>query len=310
MFTIAICTYNGEKNLPRVLDAILALHGYDELMDRVLVIDNASADSTRDIVERYQKISERMQYLYEHKQGLAHARRRAVIAQSEWVIYIDDDNVLDTEWLVELQKVIVANPGAGVINGAVIACPTDTLDEQEEARFKLMYRNLACTHLYEWTPNVPVNREPIGAGMCIRTDLLKKVDQSGWLALEGRKGKELSSGEDTELANRAMAYGYTYVCDYRMRMLHLIPKGRLAAQYTERLLKGLMNGWYDVISQRKHYVLERLIRVLKYGLVYIRCRIKGARPAKDIDQAEKNRIDAVSATAFLQRVKADKLFDR
>lgn len=267
-FSIVICTYNGEKTLEKVLDAILNLEQFEELLQEVIVVDNASKDSTKSIILKYTKKNQKIKYQYECNPGLSNARRHAASITASWVIYVDDDNVLDPYWLIELKKTIENNPKAGVINGAVIAVPLETLTVEEEVRLKAMYRHLACTHIYKFTEDIDINCEPIGAGMCIITDALKTVADTGWLSLSGRTGNNFSSGEDTELCNKIFQQGYTYICNYKMKMQHLIPKYRLSEQYTMQLLTGLTQSRYALISNRPHYIRARFARLIKHCYIY------------------------------------------
>lgn len=86
--------------------------------------------------------------------------------------------------------------------------------------------------------------------MCIPTRILREISQEGWLDLLGRTGENLSSGEDTELCNKVFRKGYTYICDYRMQMQHLIPRSRLSQENVDRLLEGLMKSRYQLISAK------------------------------------------------------------
>lgn len=307
-FTIAICTYNGAKTLSFVVDSILALQDYDLLVNEVILIDNASTDNTKEICESYQKKSTKIKYIYEACPGLSNARRRAVAANGAWVIYVDDDNILKEDWLVVLKKTIESNSKLGVINGAVIARPVDALGTFEEARLQTMYRNLACTHIRSIDYSATPNYEPIGAGMCIIASALKEIDKSGWLKLSGRKGQNLASGEDTELCRKVFARGYKYFCNYDMQLDHLIPKVRLTQKYTDRLLTGLMQSRYILISDTKHYVTARFLRSIKYCLLYLKSIV--TEPTHDEIQREQSRQDRVVSQVFLKCVLKDRLIHK
>ncbi len=272
-FSIVICTYNGEKTLGRVLDSILNLEQSDKLLQEVIVVDNASTDSTKSIILKYAQKNNKIKYQYEGVPGLSNARRHAVCASAPWVIYVDDDNLLDSMWLIEAKKTVENNPKAGVINGSVIAVPSEPLTLDEEIRLKAVYHHLACTHLYDLTDNTPTNREPMGAGLCIITSALKTVADNGWLSLSGRTGSNLASGEDTELCNKVLQQGYQYICNYNMKIKHLIPKDRLSKEYITKLLTGLTQSRYILISNYPHYIFARTARLIKHIFVYIKTTI-------------------------------------
>ena len=45
-----ICTYNGEAYLSKVFDAIYSQNRFEELVEEVILVDNASKDKTKEIV--------------------------------------------------------------------------------------------------------------------------------------------------------------------------------------------------------------------------------------------------------------------
>ena len=44
-----ICTYNGEAYLSKVFDAIYSQNRFEELVEEVILVDNASKDKTKEI---------------------------------------------------------------------------------------------------------------------------------------------------------------------------------------------------------------------------------------------------------------------
>ena len=307
-FSIIVCTYNGEEHLGNCLDAILNLEKLHDYVDRVIVVDNNSTDKTKSIIQSYEEKDSIFVYDFEPIQGLSYARRHAVGIGTKWVIYIDDDNVLKRNWLIELKKVCDQNDNIGVINGAVIADPERPLSEDESIRLKLMYRNLACTHLEEPTSTDPVNTTPMGAGMCILSSAIRKINEVGWLSLSGRTGDNLASGEDTELCDKVFQMGYKYICNYNMQMYHLISRKRLTAEYTDRLLTGLVKSRYQLISQRRFYILQRLIRLFKYELERIKSKKSNGKLTKE--KIEIYRQKELIAKTFIQCVYEDRLYRR
>lgn len=306
-FAVVICTYNGEKTIAQAIESILHLIDYQRLVREVFLVDNASTDSTKEICLSY--VDDKVKYKYEAKPGLSNARKRAIETDAEWVLYVDDDNILSEDWLVIFEGIIKEHDRLGVINGAVVASPVEQLTKDEEIRLELMHRNLACTHIYNINNSATKNDTPMGAGMCIRTSALKKVYEDGWLQLRGRTGTNLSSGEDTELCDKVFAQGYTYFCTYDTYMLHLIPKSRLSKEYTDRLLKGLIGSRYDLISQSKYYLVARFLRMIKYFLCLAVNELR-SRAYKSPLKKEQCRENIVVAKQFIHRVVDDRLVRR
>jgi glycosyltransferase involved in cell wall biosynthesis len=80
-FTVAICTYNGEKRVPEVLDKLKEQVDTEDITWEIIVIGNNSKDNTVEVIKEYQKqwnLSCPINYCLEEKQGLAYARRCAI----------------------------------------------------------------------------------------------------------------------------------------------------------------------------------------------------------------------------------------
>lgn len=267
LFTIVVCTYNGEKYLEKCLSAIINLKCFDKYVERVCVVDNNSTDSTKRIILMFSEKNNKIRYEFEERQGLAYAREHAAKSVTEWVIYVDDDNILDSDWLIQLEKIINNNPNIGVINGAVIAKPIAKLDSQQKAILQAMYKNLACTHIEEPKDTDTDNTIPMGAGMCIKTKALQKIADEGWLKLKGRTKNNCSSGEDTELCQRVFAQGYGYISSYKMKLYHLIPESRLEEKYIIKLINGLVLGRVLFLKNQKCGWLHCALRKIKYSIL-------------------------------------------
>ena len=80
--------------------------------------------------------------------------------------------------------------------------------------------------------------------MEIRKSFLNQIDQSGYdYYLKGRKGTNLSSGEDTELIFLARILGYKVIHSDKLTFHHYIPETRLSKKYLYRLIEGVcFNG--------------------------------------------------------------------
>ena len=106
--TIIICTYNRAFILGECLNSLCAQISPAEYF-RVLVIDNNSTDNTHDLVELFSEKLPGLQYVFEPKQGLSHARNRGLAeAQTEWVAFLDDDAKASPGWIQSILDTIGA----------------------------------------------------------------------------------------------------------------------------------------------------------------------------------------------------------
>jgi GT2 family glycosyltransferase len=93
-----VCNYNGREHLPPCLEA---LAGQSLALDEVLVVDNASTDGSRELVERAFPAA-RVIALSENA-GPCPARNAGLAAaRNEWVLLVDNDAVLAPDALAKL----------------------------------------------------------------------------------------------------------------------------------------------------------------------------------------------------------------
>ncbi|MEM9002298.1 MAG: hormogonium polysaccharide biosynthesis glycosyltransferase HpsE [Cyanobacteria bacterium P01_F01_bin.86] len=122
-FSVVICTYNGAHRLPRVLERLKRQQATETIRWEVLVIDNNSSDETLAVVRHYQQVwidTVPLRYHFEHKQGLAYARRCAMRrVKAPLVGFLDDDNFPQETWVHEAHQFGLQHPGAGAYGSEV-----------------------------------------------------------------------------------------------------------------------------------------------------------------------------------------------
>lgn len=119
--TVVVCNYNGEHHLPVCLDALRNMRG--ELAETI-VVDNASTDGSRQLVER--DFPEVRLLALPTNDGPSSARNAGLqAAKTELVLAIDNDAVVGEDTLEKLLAAIEST-------GAVIAQPRSVLDSEPE----------------------------------------------------------------------------------------------------------------------------------------------------------------------------------
>ena len=189
-----ICTYNRASYLGGAIRSLMD-QGYPKEDYEILVVDNYSTDSTREVVLEMQKRSPvLLKYLQEERQGLSHARNRGMHAAGNDVIsYLDDDAVAVREWLTELSKVY-EQCGADVVGGRVLL-------EYDRLRPRWLSGDLEG-----WLSGLDIGGQAreihypeflVGANITFRASWLRKVN--GFDPALGLRGKLRASGEECEL---------------------------------------------------------------------------------------------------------------
>lgn len=242
--TIAICTYNGATRIGGVLRA-LAAQTRPELMCEVLVVDNASTDGTGDTSGRLirELLAGGGRVVPEPLAGLSHARACAAReARGEIICFLDDDNLPDPDFVEQAVAAFRSHPQAGAVGGRVLPqwdSPPTPLAEAV-APFALA--------ICDQGPNPRRLDDPaggiVGAGLCIRTDLLRRIFASPALAssVTDRKGSNLISGGDLAICILARKTGWEtwYIPSIQIR--HCLPPGRMEKKYLLRLYEGIGRG--------------------------------------------------------------------
>ena len=119
--TVIIATYNRADMLPGALESVLAQDA-DGVRYEVIVVDNNSPDQTRAVVESFIARGHRnLRYLFEGKQGVAHARNTALAhARAPVIAFTDDDVRVSPDWVAMIKRSFDEHPEAGCIGGKVL----------------------------------------------------------------------------------------------------------------------------------------------------------------------------------------------
>ena len=107
-YTIALCTHNHADRLERTLSDLAQLQPPKAPWE-FLVIDNGCQDPTPALLARYiWPGGWNVRVIREDKLGLSNARNRAIAeAQGEYVIFMDDDETVDPDWLCAYERLIL-----------------------------------------------------------------------------------------------------------------------------------------------------------------------------------------------------------
>ncbi len=114
---ITLVTYNSGRFIKRCLESVLAQkYGAKE----VIVIDNASTDGTRDILDQF---SDRCQIVFNDTNvGFAEAQNQAIrLSHSEWVLTLNPDVLLLPNFIQSLVDAGNRDPRIGTVCGKLLS---------------------------------------------------------------------------------------------------------------------------------------------------------------------------------------------
>ena len=235
--SIIICCHNSSSVIEETLKHI-AKQNTGEISCEIVLIDNASSDNTAEVAKatwfKTGNDSIKFKLAYEQTAGLIFARKKGVYeAKYEYLIFCDDDNWLDENYLQKTCELFKSNPQVAIMGGFGIA-------EFEDVRMKPIWFD-DFYHGYAVGPQAAqeqILHRVYGAGMAVRKSVLEKIMEEP-VFLSGRKKNLLSSGEDGEICFRAMIAGYKILYSPELKFKHFLTKQRLSWDYLKKLHVGL-----------------------------------------------------------------------
>jgi glycosyltransferase involved in cell wall biosynthesis len=234
-----ICTHNRASYLGAAIDSLLAQQ-LPAAHFEVIVVDNASTDDTRQVVEA--RSDERLRYVYEPVTGLSVARNRgANLAQAEILAYLDDDAVASPHWLAELLAAYQHNEKLAIAGGRVtLLWATNSVPPRWLSAG--LAGNLGA---YDLGPEpLLIDRPgltPRGLNYSIRRQFLDQV--GGFDPSLGRVGKNLLSNEELHMTELALAQGWQVAYLPAAHVAHNVAPERLNRAWF------LSRGWWQGISE-------------------------------------------------------------
>ncbi|AFZ13620.1 glycosyl transferase family 2 [Crinalium epipsammum PCC 9333] len=240
-----ICTHNPRFDyLDRVIDGLKTQNlPYSEW--EFLLVDNASDKLLSNEVDLSWQPNSR--YIREDKLGLTSARLRGIKeAKTELLVFIDDDNVIDQDYLEVALQISREFPFLGAWGGQIIG----EFETQPPAWAKRFFSYLAIREFDQdrWSNLLhQLDTTPFGAGMCVRKNVANQYANSiktdkRRLELD-RKGNDLQrvipfSCGDIDLAFTACDMGLGTGLFTSLKLTHLISSNRVTEEYLLRLFEG------------------------------------------------------------------------
>jgi hypothetical protein len=239
--SVVICTHNPRDDyLQRCLVA-LDRQTLSKDFWELIIVDNASRPEMAP--PKALAWHPRARFVSEPKLGLTPARLCGIrAAQGELLVFVDDDNVLDPDFLETALHIDQERPFLGSWSGQ---CRPEF--EQPPPEWSRRYWGSLVIRQFDhdvWSnlPRLP-DTMPCGAGLCIRRPAAQHyllLHETGKRSFQfDRTGSSLLSGGDNDLAACACDIGLGVGLISTLRLTHLIPRVRLTESYLTRLLEGI-----------------------------------------------------------------------
>jgi len=248
--SVVICTHNpAPERLLATLEALKAQTIPPGDWEAILV-DNASTRfPAAELLALHAPADCRV--ARESELGLTAARKRGLReARAPLIVFVDDDNVLEPDYLEASIALMDSDPRIGAAGGRSFP----SFEKHPEPWHQEFFSQLALRDPGEkeliTEPGVhtyPIFA-PIGAGLVLRaTAAAAWLEKSAASSPPDRRGTSLSSAGDNDLVFTILEANWSVAYSPRLRLTHLIPSSRLEANYLARLNRGIQESWMRVL---------------------------------------------------------------
>lgn len=253
-----ICSYNsGDKIIPTLQHLALQKRLPGVSYELVLVDNNTPDDTVEKATNCWQSLDNPFPFrkVKEARPGLTYARQKGITeATFEYIVLCDDDNWLSNDYLQKVYQIFDAMPDVALVGGK----GEPVFENDAPGWFYKVdgfgYALGAEGRKTGYTESV------YGAGMGIRKSVfIQWASQLDTFFLTDRKGKELSSGGDTEICMIIKQAGKKIFFDETLTFKHFIEEKRLRWDYYLKLRKsfGVANAYLDLYKKNAGAVKSR-----------------------------------------------------
>lgn len=249
--SVIICCYNSASRIAETLKYLSLQKVSDSIPWEVIVVNNASSDSTVEIAKlawRENRGHPNFQVVHQPVPGLASARTKGIeVSQYNCLIFCDDDNHLEVNYVEEAFNIMIKHADVGIAGGWV----------KPKLPFypgKWIEPNYAALAIGKRGDQSGYTNWVFGAGMVFRKKILEDWKSKNIeLLLSDRKGKSQSSGGDAEMCQLARFIGYKIYYTPSLILHHQIDGNRLTKK---NFLKSNLQNLHGTVQL---YLMENLI---------------------------------------------------
>lgn len=241
MISVVVCTHNPRHGYFLRCVEGLRNQSLPPQHWELLLVDNRSEPPIADRIDLSWHPAPKI--VPEQTLGLTAARLRGIReSKGKLLVFVDDDNVLDPDFLECAFRTMDRKPFLGSWSGQC----RPAFETPPPAWTRRYWGNLVIREfdrdIWSNLPRLPESM-PCGAGLCVRREVALHylaLHDSGKRPFQfDRNGKSLLSAGDNDLAACACDIGLGVGLIASLRLTHLIPPERLTEDYFTRLVEGV-----------------------------------------------------------------------
>jgi glucosyl-dolichyl phosphate glucuronosyltransferase len=237
--TVILCTYNRCQSLAATLDSVAVSTLPDTVEWEVLVVDNNSADRTRDLVEDFcRRYPGRFRYVLEPQQGKSYALNTGIReSRGEILAFMDDDVTVEPTWLQNLTRSLHRGEWAGT-GGRTLLAETFSPPRWLALEGPYSLGGILAALFDLGDKPLQLDLPPYGANMAFQKKMFEEY--GGFRTDLGPSPfREIPRpNEDTEFGRRLMAAGERLLYEPSAVVYHPVPLDRIQKKY-------FLKWWFD-----------------------------------------------------------------
>lgn len=266
-----MCTYNRDKYIYNVLKSI-ADNKISTDQYEIVLVNNNSNDNTEAECNRFTNDypNVKFRYFIERNQGLSYARNRGIQeAQGDILVYVDDDALINDEYLQTYIQFLESHPEIDAAGGPILP----KYETEEPSWMSTFTRQLITGKLYlgDKVREFPSQSFPGGGNAAYRKSVFDKV---GLFNVElGRKGDSLIGAEEKDIFDKMTTLGMRFFYLPNAILYHLIPEKKLTKEYFDKLTYSI--GKSERIRTKNvstwKYIKRIIMEGVKWAASFVLC---------------------------------------
>lgn len=265
MLSVIICTYNRAKYIGNLLESI-AKNDIAKSEYEIILVDNNCTDDTHAICDAFSQAHPDIafRYVLEPEQGLSAARNKGIReAKGDILVYIDDDALVDGDYLRIYAEHFATNPKTMAAGG-----PIEPLYETSAPAWMTTYTKALLTgwlHYGDRVREFPKGRYPGGGNAAYRKEVFEQVGLFN-TAL-GRKGSGLMGSEEKDIFDKMHSLDMTILYLPTPILHHIIPQSKLEQPYFDKLTYqiGVSERQRTLDISRAKYIKRLISEAIKWA---------------------------------------------
>ncbi len=246
--SVIISTYNRAQLITGAIDGVLK-QTYRDF--EIIVVDDGSTDGTKEILKSYQ---DKIRYYYQKYRGVSAARNRGIQeAMGEYIVFTDDDVIVDPHWLGSLELCFRENRCDAVGGRVLPIYPDDTPLWVKNNPTKISGGVVIYDYGEETIIHDPSRYRFIGANFAFRKQIF---DECGCFREDLKYGGRIALGEDIEFIERIMKKNkILYYCGKAV-IYHPVDIKRLTLRHVARwsMALGCFSAHLEQEEKDKHFI--------------------------------------------------------